>query len=108
MIALLTERGRELIEARVNADSVWCFPCGLAGRGLVVPVTQYAVAHAEAEVTEYVSACRTCYAQAQKDGINIVSVTPIEQPAHVEFLRNLLRGEVFPGIFAPIPDPETT
>lgn len=98
--ALLTERGRELVQARINADSVRCYPCGIAGRGQVVPVTRYAVWHAGAEVTEYVNACRACYERAMKDGINIVSLTPVEQPPHVEFLRHLLNGEALPGIFA--------
>lgn len=99
-IPLLTERGRELVEQRANADSIWCFPCGLGRRGPTVAVTKYAVWHKAAGVTEYVNACRECCERARKDGIDIVSLTPVEQPPHVEFLRNLLRGEAFPGVFA--------
>ncbi len=100
MSNLLTERGRELVQARINADSIWCFPCGLAGRGQVEPATVYEVAFLDGMPCAVMAACRTCLAQAQADKINIVSMMPVQQPAHVEFLRNLLRGEAFPGVFA--------
>lgn len=100
MSNLLTERGRELVQARINADSTWCFSCGVSGRGQVAPVTVYTVAFPGGGIAGIVPACRGCHDQAVADGINIASLSPVEQPPHVEFLRNLLRGDAFPGIFA--------
>lgn len=99
-IPLLTERGRELVERRVDADSIWCFPCGVAGRGQVAPVTVYSVAFPDGARAGDVPACRACLDRAMEDRIAISALVPVEQPPHVEFLRNLLRGEAFPGVFA--------
>lgn len=80
-----------MVQNRIDRDSIWCLPCGLADRPKVKPVTKYMVATPGDRPAE-VPCCRNCLNQAMSDGINIVALVPVANPSHVEFLQELLRG----------------
>src|ERR1041385_3490294 len=91
MTELLTARGRELVEARVAADSPWCFPCGLAGLGRVPADLVYNVSHQDAAMMVDVVSCAAHFRRAFADQVNVVASRPVEIPDHVKFLRCLDR-----------------
>ncbi len=92
---LLTDRGRELVAKWVTEHSPACYPCGLAGRPGVAPVTSCSVNGVDGAFL----ACSECLARALRDGIDISMVVPVEESPTLDFMTGLLAGEAFPGVF---------
>lgn len=82
---VLTDHDRYLVGLQIQADTVWCLRCGIHGLN-VEAVTRYDVGDG---IT--VPACRPCWNQAIADGINILTLTPVVQPSHLQLLHNLAR-----------------
>lgn len=80
----LTDIERALIEEQISTDTKWCYQCALQHAKVSPAEGIYAVG------PNRIESCARCMREQQLIGVAIDSWTPIQQPAYIALLRQLM------------------